>query len=62
MTEPLDNVRPGMTGRKEVVVTPDLTVGGPRGGHAACLRHADDDPGDGGPSGEAVAQHCPLAG
>jgi fluoroacetyl-CoA thioesterase len=28
MTEPLKNVRPGMTGRKEVVVTRDLTVGG----------------------------------
>ena len=27
MTEPLENVRVGMTGRKEVVVTRDLTVG-----------------------------------
>ena len=27
MTEPLENVRPGMTGRTEVVVTRDLTVG-----------------------------------
>ncbi len=27
MTEPLENVRPGMTGRKEVVVTRELTVG-----------------------------------
>ncbi len=27
MTEPLADVRPGMTGRKEVVVTRDLTVG-----------------------------------
>jgi fluoroacetyl-CoA thioesterase len=27
MTEPLENVRVGMTGRKEVVVTCDLTVG-----------------------------------
>ena len=27
MTEPLKNVRVGMTGRKEVVVTRDLTVG-----------------------------------
>ena len=27
MTEPLGDVRPGMTGRKEVVVTRDLTVG-----------------------------------
>jgi fluoroacetyl-CoA thioesterase len=27
MTEPLNEVRPGMTGRKEVVVTRDLTVG-----------------------------------
>ena len=28
MTEPLKDVRPGMTGRNEVVVTRDLTVGG----------------------------------
>ena len=27
MTEPLGNVRVGMTGRKEVVVTRELTVG-----------------------------------
>jgi fluoroacetyl-CoA thioesterase len=27
MTEPLDKVRPGMTGRKELVVTRELTVG-----------------------------------
>jgi fluoroacetyl-CoA thioesterase len=27
MTEPLENVRPGMAGRKEVVVTRELTVG-----------------------------------
>jgi len=27
MTEPLENVRVGMTGRKEVVVTRDMTVG-----------------------------------
>ena len=27
MTEPLENVRPGLTGRTEVVVTRDLTVG-----------------------------------
>jgi fluoroacetyl-CoA thioesterase len=27
MTEPLEKVRPGMTGRKELVVTRDLTVG-----------------------------------
>ena len=27
MTDPLENVRPGMTGRKEVVVTRELTVG-----------------------------------
>ena len=28
MTEPLAKVRPGMEGRQEVVVTPELTVGG----------------------------------
>ena len=28
MTEPLENIRVGMTGRKEVVVTRELTVGG----------------------------------
>jgi fluoroacetyl-CoA thioesterase len=28
MTEPLKDVRPGMTGRKEIVVTRELTVGG----------------------------------
>jgi fluoroacetyl-CoA thioesterase len=28
MTEPLENVRVGMSGRKEVVVTRELTVGG----------------------------------
>jgi predicted thioesterase len=28
MAEPLENVRVGMTGREEVVVTPELTVGG----------------------------------
>ena len=27
MTQPLENVRPGLTGRTEVVVTRDLTVG-----------------------------------
>ena len=28
MTDPLAAIRPGMTGRHEVVVTPELTVGG----------------------------------
>jgi hypothetical protein len=28
MTEPLEKIRVGMTGRKEVVVTRELTVGG----------------------------------
>jgi fluoroacetyl-CoA thioesterase len=59
MTEPLDNVRPGMTGRMEVVVTPDLTVGALVEGMPLVY---------GTPmmilamevaSGEAVAQHLP---
>ena len=47
MTEPLENVRVGMTGRNEVVVTRELTVGAHVERHAVRLRHPDDDPGDG---------------
>jgi fluoroacetyl-CoA thioesterase len=48
MAQPLDNVRAGMTGRHEVIVTRELTGDAHVDGVPFVrLRHPDDDPGDG---------------